>query len=283
MPVGRREWLNGVMAAPVTGQAVGAQTPDSSIGSLYPFVQALADSQPQEESFLRPEFTDLTAWKPIARQRVLDHLFYAPAPVEPDPQLIRRTDRGDYIEEYLTFRTTPEIRVPAYVLVPKAAKGPAPAIVALHDHGGFYMWGKEKILQLPGESPVLTAFRQQYYGGKSTMIEMVRRGYVVVAIDMFYWGERRMLLPKDPASYAARPADMPEKEVNTFNARSGQNEQLVARSLYTAGCVVAGCDALGRHPHGELPGQPPGSGPAPHGLRRPFGGRVQKFHARCAR
>ena len=36
--------------------------------------------------------------------------------------------------------------------------------------------------------------------------ELVRQGYVVVIIDMFYWGERRMLLDNDPADWRERPA-----------------------------------------------------------------------------
>ena len=47
----------------------------------------------------------------------------------------------------------------------------------------------------------LSEFKQQLYEGKSIATELVRRGYVVITIDMFYWGDRRMLLDEDPASY----------------------------------------------------------------------------------
>jgi dienelactone hydrolase len=115
-----------------------------------------------------------------------------------------------------------------------------PGIVALHDHGGFYFWGKEKLLEQPGEHPELTAFRRRYYGGRSTTVELVRQGYVVIVIDMFYWGERRMLLDDDPPEFKSRTADIPKDRLNDFNRRSGQNEQLVARSLFTAGVTWPG-------------------------------------------
>jgi dienelactone hydrolase len=207
----------------------------SHIGSLYPFVQKQADQSPVELSFLRPEFRDLKQWQKRARAKVFEHMFYAPPPVEPQPQVIRRTDRGGYIEEYLTFRTSPDLRVPAYVLIPKNARPPVPGIVALHDHGGFYLWGKEKLLQSEGEHPVLTEFRRTYYGGKSTALELVRQGYLVIAIDMFYWGERRMILDDDPPEFRQRPPTMPEQQIRDFNRRSKEGEQLVARSLFTAG------------------------------------------------
>ncbi len=79
-----------------------------------------------------------------------------------------------------------------------------------------------------GEHPALTEFRRGAYGGRSTAVELVRRGYVVVVIDMLYWGERRLVLASDPLSYKERPATMPKSEVDAFNRRASQNEQLLA-------------------------------------------------------
>ena len=45
--------------------------------------------------------------------------------------------------------------MPAYVLIPKNAKLPAPGMVVLHDHGGFYVWGKEKVVAFDDEHDVL--------------------------------------------------------------------------------------------------------------------------------
>jgi dienelactone hydrolase len=153
--------------------------------------------------------------------------------------MIRRTDRGDYTEEYLTFQTTPDLRVPAYVLIPKT-KPPAPGIVALHDHGGFYMWGKEKLIPLDGEHPALTQFRKDLYGGNGTAVELVRRGYVVIVIDIFYWGERRMVLDDDPPAFKDRPPSLTGEQIRSFHRRSWENERLVARSFLTAGTTWPG-------------------------------------------
>lgn len=239
----RREFEILLAAAGPLAAAQETTTPaatGSHIGNLYPFVQRQADRAPVELSFLRREFRNLSQWQKRARAKVFEHMFYAPPPVDPQPDLIRRTDRGDHIEEYLTFQTTPDLRVPAYVLVPKDAKLPAPGIVALHDHGGFYLWGKEKLLEFEGEHRALTRFRQDLYSGKSIARELARQGYVVIVIDMFYWGERRMTLDDDPPTYRERPSTMPDSQVNDFNRRSQQGEQLVARSLFTAGITWPG-------------------------------------------
>jgi dienelactone hydrolase len=171
---------------------------------------------------------------------LLELLHYAPAACSPAAEVVGRVDCGDYVREQVWFNTTPDVRVPAFVLVPKNAPKPMPAIVALHDHGGFYLWGKEKIVEMPNEHPVLTNFKRQYYGGRSIATELARRGYVVAVIDMFYWGERRMLLDDDPADWRERPASLTRERIQTFNSRAGQNEQLVGRTIFAAGFTWPG-------------------------------------------
>lgn len=217
--------------------AIRADSPH--IGNLYPFVQKQADRSPLELSFLQPQYRNLESWQKLARTRVLACLCYSPPAVAPAAEVVRRTDRGTYIEEYLTFQTTPDLRVPAYVLIPKNGPVPAPALVVLHCHGGAYVWGKEKVVTLEHEHPSLTNYKMQLYEGASVATELVGRGYVVIATDMFYWGERRMLLDGDPATYQD-PQTMTSEDVDAFNRRSSQNEPLMARTLMTAGITWPG-------------------------------------------
>ncbi len=126
------------------------------------------------------------------------------------------------------------------MLIPKRARFPAPGIVALHDHGGFYFWGKEKLVEQDDEHPVLTDFKRQYYSGRSIASELARAGYVVVVIDMFYWGERRMLLADDAADWRERPRGVTADRVAAFNRRSSEGEQLVGRTIFAAGFTWAG-------------------------------------------
>jgi len=215
------------------------ETTGSHIGSLYPFVQQQADRSNLELSFLRSDFRDLATWQTKARATVLERLCYAPPSVTPSADVIRREDRGDYVQETLTFQTTADLRVPAYVLIPKKAKLPAPGVVALHCHGGFYVWGKDKLVDVDHEHPALTEYKQELYQGRSIASELVRRGYVVIIIDAFYWGERRMLLDQDPPSYRDSQR-MTKAEVSDFNRRAQASEQLVARSLFAAGITWPG-------------------------------------------
>lgn len=219
------------------GQA--AEVPDAQVGSLYPFIRATADASPLELSFLNERFTDAEEWKREGRAKARELLRYDPPPCDPQAEVVERVDCGEYVREKLYFNTTPDIRVPAYLLVPKGERGPRPAVVMLHDHGGFFVWGKEKVIATEAEHPALREFKRTSYDGRSVGSELAKRGYVVIASDMFYWGERRMLLPGDPPSWHDRET-MSEEEVAAFNRRSSASTALVATGLFEAGITWSG-------------------------------------------
>src|SRR6266567_5122946 len=169
----------------------------SALGNLYPFIKEEQQRTRQRLAFLQRRPKDLEAWKAECRKKVFDALVYRPTPCKPDAKILERVDKGDYIRERLTFHTAPNVTVPAYLLIPKRTKLPAPAVVALHDPSGFYYWGKEHTIEAENEHPALTAFRQRAYDGVSYPATLARHGYVVLAIDMYYFGDRRLVLDED--------------------------------------------------------------------------------------
>jgi hypothetical protein len=181
-------------AAETAGTASTLAPTESAIGSLFPFIQSQAVKGEFPLSFLNSDFRSLTSWKKTARGKLLELLHYAPAACNPAAETLERVDCGDYVRERVRFNTTPEVRVPAFVLVPKNAPKPAPAIVALHDHGGFYLWGKEKLVEMPNEHPVLGDFRMRYYSGRGIASEL--------AAGLHRRGDRHVLLGR--ASDVAR-------------------------------------------------------------------------------
>lgn len=242
----RRHFLGGLgatVALPtLTRGAVAAEAapgPDAQIGTLFPFVQKTAAHSTVELSFLHDRFRDINAWKLQARTKVRELLLYDPPQCAPQAEVVERVDCGDYLREKIYFNTTPDIRVPAYLLLPKGEKTRRPAIVALHDHGAFYVVGKEKLVALDNEHPSLAEFKRKYYAGRSVASELARRGYVVIVIDMFYWGERRMLLANDPPAWR-EPAKMSADDVTAFNRRSSSGTTLIATGLFEAGVTWAG-------------------------------------------
>jgi dienelactone hydrolase len=192
-------------------------------------------------SFLHRDHQDLAAWKAKGRAKMLELLQYAPAKCDPNAEVFSRKDCGDYIREEVHFNTTPVFRVPATVLIPKNATLPAPAVVALHSHGGYYMWGREREVETSDAiHPTLRNMREVGYGGKAYGIELVRRGYVVIAIDMFYWGERRVVLDDDPPEWKARSLTLSDEQVKAYHNRCNRDEEIMAKTLYCAGVSWTG-------------------------------------------
>ncbi len=216
-------------------------SPDPDLGNLSPWIEKQWEANRHELSFLNPRFRDVAAWQRRARPAIFERLFYSPAAVPPQPQVIERVETGEFIREKIEFSTTADFRVPAYVHIPRGVKLPAPGLVVLHDHGGFYYFGKEKITELPDEHPVLEKFKQRYYGGRSIATDLARAGFVTIVIDMFYWGERRLVLDEDRRLGLNdwQLQEAPEM-IQALNTRASQYEQVLARTLFSAGLTWSG-------------------------------------------
>jgi hypothetical protein len=171
----------------------------SDLGSLFPEVEKLAAANRYSLAFSAGRFRTFEEFRSAAREKVLDLLLYRPEKVDPRPEVVERVDRGDHIRERVLFSTSPHFRVPAYVLIPKKRPGPVPAVVDLHSHGGMFLFGKEKVVDLGDNHPAMTAYHERNYDGRPTATALVRRGYVVITIDAFFFGDRRILLDADLA------------------------------------------------------------------------------------
>ena len=91
---------------------------------------------------------------------------------------INTIDKGSYNENKITLLTSDISISNAYLLVPKNIEFPAPAVIAMHQHGGNYEYGKEEVVGNIG-SPDLA------YGK-----ELAERGYIVLAMDAPLFGKR---------------------------------------------------------------------------------------------
>ena len=117
-----------VGAEPPAPPDPGVPIPDAQVGSLYPLLKATAGRSTMSLSFLHERFQDVARWKGEAQPKVLSLLQYAPPKCDPRAEVVERVDCGAYIREKVYFNTTPDIRVPAYLLLPKGEAKRRPAI-----------------------------------------------------------------------------------------------------------------------------------------------------------
>jgi dienelactone hydrolase len=211
----------------------------ADLGSLFRDVQRLVDGNEYPWSFLGSRFADLDEFKAAAREKILELLLYRPAAVDPRPEVLERVDRGDYVREKLLFSTGPHFRVPAYVLIPKPLREPAPAIVDLHSHGGMFLFGKEKVVDLGDNHPAMTAYHEQNYDGRPTATTLVRRGYVVITIDAFMFSERRTMLDAD-LHHGWDRSRYSMEDVRQLNQQCARKETTLAKALAFAGLTWPG-------------------------------------------
>ncbi len=217
--------------------------PPADLGSRFADVEALLRQNTYRLSFLGSRFQSHAAFEAAARQAVFDALLYRPEPVDPQPEVLETVDCGSYTRRRIAFRTTPHFRVPAYVLVPKNLSGPAPGIVDLHSHGGMFLFGKEKVVDLNAggtrNHPAMVPYHRENYESRPTATALVQRGYVVISIDAFGFGERRIVLDRDLPKAADRDS-MSVEEVRRFSRICAAKESTIVKSLTLAGATWPG-------------------------------------------
>jgi dienelactone hydrolase len=197
------------------------------LGMIMPFMNGQDKAyKPYEVEGFMPSFYEklkdmLTfpdAWDPNAgipfdtwRAKARSILFSCmeilpPAPKSYNMKVLAVEQRKGYKAEKILVNISEWSRVPAYLLVPDG-KGPFPAIVMLHDHGAHFTIGKEKMVRpfAVADSVVADAdlwahncYEDQYVGDY-----FAANGYVVLAVDALFWGERGR---KEGASYNVQQA-----------------------------------------------------------------------------
>ncbi len=189
---------------------------------------------------------------PQTQALVRDALGFCRGPEQPlDVRVERRWEHEGLAGEELSWSVGYGPRTHAYLLKPAQAQRPLPALIALHDHGGFKYYGKEKIADGPDAPPeVLARYREQYYGGRAYANALARAGFIVLIPDAFLWGSRRFPVETMPAEVRSAasallradnsPAWDAPPEVAAYNAAAGLHEHYVAKYCNALGASLAG-------------------------------------------
>src|SRR4051794_39250874 len=194
-------------------------------------------------SYLARDWPEVDAWRSLARGRLLELLAFTP-PAAPLQARRERLITHDGLEiEEVSWEIGYGPRCQAWVLKPEGATGRLPAVLALHDHGGFKYYGKEKIAVSDRSFPLTAEHRENGYGGIAWANALAREGFLVLAHDAFAFGSRAVpvesLTQRYHLRFAERAPGTPEY-VRAYNAFAGEHETILARSLFTAGTTWPG-------------------------------------------
>src|SRR6185369_15071972 len=199
---------------------------------------------PPRLSFRQPMFTNVDAWRAVARARYREALLGPGGAATPVPALQHKLEFDGLSIEHLQWQLPYGPPTEALVLKPTGARGKLPAVVALHDHGGNKYFGLRKITRMSKDPhPLMLQHQEHYYQGVAWANELARRGYVVLVHDTFTFGSRRMRLADLPGNIRNNLVESnpeAEDEIKRYNQVAGNHEHLIAKSLFSAGMTWPG-------------------------------------------
>src|SRR5262249_54682727 len=155
-----------------------------------------------------PVPTDLKRWQEVDREKTRAVLLHClgEMPPRPDPKKVKvvsKEEFDDYTLERFEFHNGVDMVVPGILLLPKDRKGPVPAVIGLHGHGS----SKESICTAATSSQLIGPM-------------LVKKGYVVAAIDGYFAGPR---VGKGPAGQLDKGAAGQEESLFKLNLWLGRS------------------------------------------------------------
>lgn len=135
---------------------------------------------------------DWESQKPRLRELLHRRLGEWPLLFTPQPTIDSRELRDGYTLERFSFDNGVGDTVFGYLLIPVGRTAPGPAILYHHYHGDLYHQGKEEVL--------IRAFQTLPFAAGE---QLARKGYVVLCIDAYCFGDRRFQGPAGPAEEGA--------------------------------------------------------------------------------
>lgn len=248
-----------------------AAIPQNMIGSYGPWAAALLEGssleQPGPLSFRNARWQSIDEWKKVARGRLCELLAGPAVARAPAARLLRRLRVDDLEGEELEWQLPYGPPTRALFLKPAGSRGPLPAVLGLHDHGGAKYFGRQKITRGDNpQHPMMRDHQATYYGGRAWANALASQGFAVLVHDGFLFGSRKVLpaelpdlvvermmtpplqaremRPGDSSGQAAAglevsAAERPE-EIRSYDAFTGRHEDIVAKALFSAGMTWPG-------------------------------------------
>ncbi|WP_327669913.1 MULTISPECIES: alpha/beta fold hydrolase [unclassified Streptomyces] len=244
VPMGRRRFVTGAAAATLAttagvggaGEAHAAELVGGNLPDFHPLLKRELDFPLAWGS---SPVRDFRAWRQAARAQVEELLLVDRQDDVPYAPRFGEASQGDgFTRQLVDVSLTRYERVRGALLTP-AGRGPFPAVLLLHDHGAKFDIGKEKFVRPWYDDTRLASARawaEKYFTGRFVGDELARRGYVVLCLDAYGWGDR------GPVTYEEQQA-LASNFYNLGSSLAG----LVAREDARAAAFLAGLDRVDRH------------------------------------
>jgi len=214
------------------------------IGAYGAWAAGIVGDEPARLSLRKTRPADLNAWRAAGRGRLKELLLQPDAGGVPQAAMQHQFQYDGLDVEHLSWQLPYGPPTEALLLKPAGAKGPLPAVLGLHDHGGNKYFGLRKITRISDEQhPLMVRHQERYYGGVAWANELARRGYVVLVHDAFAFASRRIRagdVPKIIKGDLVEVQPESEAEIDAYNRFAAGHEHLLSKSLFCAGTTWPG-------------------------------------------
>jgi len=220
----------------------------SIIGNYGTWADGLVEDPPSL-SYRKKDWNDLESWRNKALEKTRELLSSPDTGSIPQVTIDKKYEYDGLEIEELRWQLPYGRQTEALLLKPMNAKGPLPAILGLHDHGGNKYFGKRKITRTSGPMhPLMEEHQKQYYDGFAWANEIARRGYVVLVHDAFTFASRRVRfadmaeIPWGGCATNGMSDENPEviENIEAYNRWAGEHEHIMSKSLFCAGTTWPG-------------------------------------------
>jgi len=127
------------------------------MGIYYELLDQIAATEPSL-SFLSKEWLKVDEWRNIARSKALELLAFNPSEVPLNSRVESTEEKEGLVREEISYDMPYGPRTHGFFLYPREHQKKLPAVLALHDHGSFFYFGKEKIVGIDNEPKIFTRF-----------------------------------------------------------------------------------------------------------------------------
>ena len=166
------------------------------------FTKTLHDAAPLRMTFRARTRTAAVEWQNALRAKLLELLGPLPAKPAPlQPQTLEVRDFPGYTREKFVFQSRPGVAVLGYLLTPKTAPAPHPAVIAIPGHGR----GVDDIVGIDPQGRDRTVKVDYQY---DYAVQVAEHGMAAVAIEPMAFGCRRdaITAAKGAGTSACQPA-----------------------------------------------------------------------------
>jgi dienelactone hydrolase len=149
------------------------------------------------------------------REILHESLAYRPKPVPLNPRVLREEKFDDYTRRTIRVQINPDDETVGAIYLPRGAssRNNVPALLGLHEHGGQWLLGHEKLCDMSGLARTFREYQNRCYGGQSPAEYFARNGFAVLVVDQLCFGSRALWKPGENRAAILAKAS-PKQDLN---------------------------------------------------------------------